>query len=685
MSKYKILFILVFILLLTRVVVLLFFIDKFFLYEELHHGMIAKEVMEGSDLSIFEYPLTNYEHGGSWSAILTIPFFALFGKNRFALLLTPVAFSAAILIILFLFAYKFFNRRVAIITALLYIFSSRIWFTFNLHNGVMHFDNIIFTVAAMYLFYEIIFNSKNNPGYYFFLGLVSGFGTYWVYTYLVTAAAILLLWFLRDKKMFLKKGFYIFLAGFLVGMLPWFYYNLGTHFESIKDVFYYGFLNDKNYLGFNSLKTWLDTIQRFLEVVCFSKMLSLTNYETIFGRVYLVIYWLSFFYILRCYKFSVPKIVSSRESFVLIFPILLLIINAFYGFYVDELSGSTCYSNWRYIVGLFPFVFLTVAIVLDKLFAKVNILKVISIVIFSVFIMSEAIIYSKKINFKDFGNGFNQLGYSYLYLIESFYSKYPDNLYKILDNTTKLSAPERYEVLAQALTINLSGKLYPVDFKEYLKLSLRLDERYRPIFYKILIKGLYYTSDLPLRDLVREVDILSKQVDDKYKPYLYQGIGALMVKRDSYDTAKYKDGAGLIDEKYIVYYYRGLSEPVFMEGLVDYLSRFKNCMGWLDKQYQPAYLEGVGEALAKIGVSYIIEIFSPDGVPDAKIFYDFFNNLESGYKRYVLEGAGKSLSYFYTVNTEKDINQFINNFKEEDKKTIREAMANNLKAGPDDE
>jgi 4-amino-4-deoxy-L-arabinose transferase-like glycosyltransferase len=677
MSKYRILFVLVAILLLTRVGALLFFIDDLFDGEELLHGTIAKEIMEGPDLPLLEYPPTNYGHGGFLSGILTIPFFALFGQNHFALQLTPVAFSAAILIILFLFAYKFFNRRVAIITGLLYLFSSRTWIIFNLHNGGLHFENIIFTVGAMYVFYEIIFNGKDKPVYYFSLGLISGFGTYWIYTFLVTLAAVLLLWFLRDKKMLLRKGFYIFLAGFLIGMFIWLVYNLQTQFKSITDIILDALFVDKNYLGF---KTWLDTIGRFLMVACFSGMFSITGKDTIFGAVYLVIYWLSFLYILRLYKFSLARIISSKESFLLVFPVMLLISAAFYGFYVEELKDSTYFLNYRYIVSLFPFVFLTVAVVLDRLMLKFRILKGISIATLSIPIILGGFVYSKRIDFKNFGSGFNQLGYSYLLLSESFSSKYPHNFYKILDNITRLSAPEKYEVLTLPTTICPEGKIRPVDFKEYLKLSLRLDDKYKPIFYKILIKGLYSTSDLSLKDLVREVNILSKQVDDRYKPYLYQGIGALVAEGNLSDTTGYKDGANFLDEKYVAYYYRGLSESDF-EDIADYIERFKSCMDWLDKQYQPFYLEGVGEHLAKIGVSYMIERVDTDGV----LISNFFKILEPDQKGYILEGMGKSLSYFYSPNTEKDIQGFISTFSEEDKKDIRKAMMNNLKAGPADE
>lgn len=678
MNKYKMLFILLLVLVLTRVVVLLFFTDKFFMFEELHHGMIAKEIMEGPDLPIFDYPLTNYGHGGLWSGVMTIPFFAIFGKNLFALLLTPVLFSVLILTILFLFADKFFNRRVAIITGLLYIFSSRIWFTFNLHNGGLHFENLIFTVSAMYLFYEIIFNGKTKHVNYFALGLISGLGTYWVYTYLVTLAAIMLLWFLRDKKLFLKGTFYIFLTGFLVGMLPWFYYNSGTHFESVRGVFLDGFFADKDYL---SLNTWIRVIWRFLNNMYFPDMLGITKQKDWFGKLYFLFYGLSFLYILRFYKFSFKKIIFSRDSFVLLFPVILLVIVPFYGDQVHATGHDTVpnssYMEWRYIVGLFPFVFLTVAIVLDKLLQRSKVFKIISLGLLSIPVVGGVMICARSVQLKDFGSGFKQPGYSYMFLVDGLRSKYAGNLYKILDDITKLSAPEKYEVISQVFAIDPEGEVKPVDFKEYLKLSLRLDEEHKPIFYKVLIKGLFSGLSLPLKDVVKEVNVLAQQVDERYRPYLYEGVGALATAYDVLDTTKYKDYVILIDKEYVGYYYRGLSEPNYSEGITEHFNRIKSCMTWLDKEYQPLYLEGVGEVLSKMGVGYAV-IKECCNKGDTPKFYNLFNNLDQVYKIDILKGMGKGLSYFYTVSTKKAIDEFIGNFNDNEKKIILKEMVDNL-------
>src|SRR3989338_3349949 len=149
MGKYKVLLIILLVFLLTRIGTLFISIDKVFFPDELHQGMIAKEIMNKGGLSVFDYPNNDYHGGLLVSGLLTIPFFALFGPNLFALKLTPLLFSTLTLLVLFLFAWKFFNRRIALITALLYIFSPNMWITYSLYNSGSHSENILFTILAM--------------------------------------------------------------------------------------------------------------------------------------------------------------------------------------------------------------------------------------------------------------------------------------------------------------------------------------------------------------------------------------------------------------------------------------------------------------------------------------------------------------------------------------------------------
>lgn len=683
MSKHRILFIIVFVFLLTRLLVYFTSIDKLYLGEDLGTGVMAKELMEGPDLPLFDYQYLPYAGGTFVVGLMAVPFFMLFGPYYFALELVPLLFSTAILIVLFLFARKFFNRRVAIIAAILYIFSSSEWGRFNFFLG-FHVETLFFTFLAIYIFYEIIFNNKTGNIYYLSLGFISGLGTYLSYTFLVTLAAISLIWFIHDRRLFLKKGLYIFVIGLLIGLAPWFFYNLGCNFIGVRDIFDQFFAEKK----YSNLLSCSRILLYCLKNLWFPGMLRMGGFgyffSRLYGAIYYLIYCLSLLYILRNGRRSFSDTLYSKYFFMLIFPVLLIVAAVFYSSGIADIMDPAYLASRveeRYLVGLFPFVFLTVAIAIDKLFSKIRIFRTIAISAFSILIVLTGIGYSRTINFKDFGKGFDMLGYSYLYLSETFIGKYPYNLYKILDNMTRLSAPEKYETLTLCLNIDLRGDAHPVNFGEYLKLSERLDERYKPFFYKILIKGLYYNSSLSLKDLIGEVDILSRKVEDKYRPYLYQGVGAIVATRYTDDTARYKDGIPFIDKRYIAYYYKGLNDCIYTDDIPTYIQRCKNTLERLDDEYKPSYMDSMGEVLARFALTTFMGGLSYDNVGLITL-YDFFNNSEIRYRKYLLEGAGRGLSYVYSDsnNSREFVNMFVDKLKEEDRRIITEAMVRNLKS-----
>jgi len=677
MRKNNLFILILGIFLLSRLIILLTCIDSIIFYEERHQGAIVKEIMEGPKLSLLEYPLCPYEGGSVLAAIVTVPLFSLFGQNMFALKLTPLLFSALTLAILFLFAQKYFNRRVAVITGLLFLFPIPIWISNTLCNLGSHGENILFTIIAVFLLYEIIFSHKNHSFYYFCLGFICGLGTYWTYTFLVTLITIFLIWCLHDKKIFFRKGFFVFWLGFLLWMIPWFYYNLASGFNGIEFIF--SRFYKQNYY---SLDTWLETIARFSRNLWFSGMFKLENINhyvhNLLGHIYLLIYWLSFLFIFKSYKYSLKKIILAKESFVFIFPALLIIIATLYK--VDS-KNSAEFINWRYFVGLFPIVFLTIAIAMDRIFLKSRVLKYGSLAFFSVFFITAIVNYSRCVSPRDFGSGFKKPGYAYKFLSYSFVLKYPHNFYKILDNITRVGVPQMYEVLTQIPMLELSDIRYPVDIREYIKLSLRLEDRYRPFFYKLLIRGLYFTSKLNLKELVGQVDNLAVYVDGVYRPYLYEGVGALLVERYPKDTTIHKEAAFYITQKYRPYYYRGLSDQfIYLDAKSnsEYGLWYKINLGWLPEGYKPLYLEGMGEALSKKGICDIVDRLFPDEDYAAPV-YNFIDSLNPEDKIYVLEGIGKNFSYFIRPDNEREINQFINNLKTEaDRRYVRKTLLNNL-------
>lgn len=667
-SKYRMLFLILFVFFVSRVWVMLTSMDTLFDSEDLAMGVLAKEVMKGPALPLFEYQYLPYSGGTLVVGLLAIPFFMLLGPNYFALKLVPFFFSGATLAVLFLFAYKFFGRRAAVITALLYLFSSTAWGGFNFFLG-FHTESLLFTFLAVYLFYEIVFNHKQTLGRYLLFGIIAGFGTYFSYTLLVALAALFLVWFIHNRKLFKEKGYYIFCAGFLIGFVPWLIYNFSYHFRGVTDVASQLF-QGKHYF---SLESWVGNGFNFLRSLWFPELLENEFMSKLpsklYGDIYCGIYWLSFFYIVLKKRKSLKDLVYSREFFILIFPFMLVAAARLYGM-ESEVSSS---AESRYLMGLFPFVFLTVGIGLDAIFEKRRFLKIISAVIFPLVVIAGAIGFLMRVNYAHFGNGFKTLGYSYYYLAETFNFNHQNNFYKILDNITKVSEPERYEVLTLRLSIDLSYPLYPVSERDYLQLQNRLQTKYRPFFHKILIKGLYYNSELDVHGLIDEVKLFSQQVEDIYKPFLYEGVGALMVKRYPDEPARYNDAIGFVDKQYLPYYYRGLSEPIYGDDIPNYIQRCKSALKGMDVAYIPAFLDGMGEVLAKFAVAtFMVGLdYNNKGLME---LYHFFDDIQPPYKKYLFEGAGKALSYFYTSNTDKDIYAFINYFKVKERLMLTKLM-----------
>ncbi len=684
MGKYKILSIILVVFLFTRIAILLTCIGCSFQFEQRHMGMIAKEIIEGLDLPLLEYQHTSYGGGTLLEGIATVPFFLIFGKNLFALKLTPLLFSTATLVVLFLFVYKYFNKRTAVIMSLLFTFASPIWINNTLAGQGSHTENILFTVIALFLFYEIIFNQKKRLVYYFWLGFVSGLGTYWVYTFLVTLAAIFIIWLAHDRKLFLRRGFYVFCIGFLIGMLPWFMYNLSSRFNGIR--IFSGFF-EANYFD---RKVLIDVISRFFRNIQFSTMLNFAGLSrfpySLLGNIYLLMFWSGFFFILRLNKFSIRRILISKESFIIIFPILLIISTSLFRF------GNPCdprdFLSYRYIIGIFPFAYLTIAIVLDSFFLRFRVLKLTFISLFFLFVITAMARYINYINPEDFGSGFRELGYTYTDLSGSFVEKYQNNLYIILDNITRLKPTVRAEVLAQ--TINLAPIIDnppfvpPVNFREYVRLSQRLEEKDKPFFYAILTRTMYLNSKLNLEDLVRDIKVLSLYVGQIYRPYFYEGIGDVMVDlySDNSDAiVKYKKAARLIDKEYLPYYYRGLA---YYPGgpIIEHLRRYRKCIGWIPDEYQPFYLKNTGEVLAQRGIDQIMHMadFNNPDEETGRLLYYFLYTLEPGKKKYVLEGIGEYLTYFFTPSNKKEVYKFISCYlrNPQDRIRVREIMCGSV-------
>ena len=233
-------------LLFTRFYALLNVGVRFYNFEGLYEGWLAKELLDGAGRwYIFNHPYMTSEGGSVTTSYIASLFFRIFGDSFFSLELVPILFSVLMLTGFYLLLKRHFSIYAAIIFSFLFIFPPPVFFRSSLVVASFHFQSILFAIISLFCFFEIFFNENNYKAYiekapnkkinllFISLGIVSGFGIYFDYSIIIMLSTIILFWLLIDKRFYLKKYFFIFLSGFLIGLLPWVIYNCTHNFMGL--------------------------------------------------------------------------------------------------------------------------------------------------------------------------------------------------------------------------------------------------------------------------------------------------------------------------------------------------------------------------------------------------------------------------------------------------------------------
>ncbi|MBU2257730.1 MAG: glycosyltransferase family 39 protein, partial [Candidatus Omnitrophica bacterium] len=208
---------------------------------------MAKDLLDGAGWrSIFNNPYLPGEGGSVVVAYLAALFFFILGDSLFSLVLVSIFFAVLIFTVFFLLLERYFNRYVAIIFSVLYILSPANYYRFSMFTIGSHAESVLFSVLGLLCFFGIFLNKDNYDNYqskfilkkiaalFTFFGFICGFGIYFDYQCLLMVLTLMFFWFLLDKKIFFKAYFYIFLAGLIIGLLPWIIYNITHNFNGIK-------------------------------------------------------------------------------------------------------------------------------------------------------------------------------------------------------------------------------------------------------------------------------------------------------------------------------------------------------------------------------------------------------------------------------------------------------------------
>ena len=332
-------------------------------------GLISKHVIEKDNYSVFDYSHA-FQGWLVLESYFNVPITYFFGMSRITARIVPFIFSLILLIIFFLFLEKNFNKKVAVISSLLYIFSPPSFITSNLFDHIGHFVGIFFSFVMMFFFYQIFFNKKITKTNFILLGIFSGFGA-WVYpTPLIMLLVCFIFWFAFDKKFFLKNYFFIFIISFIIGFLPRIYYNLTLHPQGMNSIryFIYGDV-------FSNLNHFIPAAKRlFIELIPYSlfdseHLILAYGYYIIALLAFITLFYLNRKSILNLLKgliplkkFNIKPKEISKETFILIYPVIFL------GIFSFMTEGLT--SQPYRMIEIHPFIFIIISILAVWLWNK---------------------------------------------------------------------------------------------------------------------------------------------------------------------------------------------------------------------------------------------------------------------------------------------------------------------------
>ena len=302
-----------------------------------------------------------------------VPFFILFGISAFSLNITALAISLSALIIIYNILEKVFNLKVAILTALLFIFAP---YSYNTNSVVVYtynFEVFILSILIIFFLFKLTFDKKNYLQNVIILGFLCGFSFFNNMINLILIANCLLFLIIFNKKFFFSKYIPIFFVFFVLGMSPEIIYNYkfaigntvpnsgvgGISLSNIKEVVLYDIPASFNFGDLGPIKG------------------GILNYT------YYTIFIISFFFVVFDNKDIIKpnlkikvKNRKKKELFFLLYPPLFIFFSLFNLLSVEHIITT---QSHRHILPLYMFIFVIIALFIVKLWFHNK--KIISIIL----------------------------------------------------------------------------------------------------------------------------------------------------------------------------------------------------------------------------------------------------------------------------------------------------------------
>ncbi len=194
--------------------------DVYFYGEELAKGTCAKVILEGPAVPYWKAVYGYHEGGGFVVAHLKALGFALFGESLLVHKLVGLLTASLVLSAGWMLARQAFGARAAAIFAFLYALAPAAFVQFSLLTIGTHFEALFFAAHVLRLALKIAEDGAGSSEDWLWLGLATGFGTYFSLQTLPAALVAFVVLLAGLRRQFLSKGLALGAAAFAVGIAP---------------------------------------------------------------------------------------------------------------------------------------------------------------------------------------------------------------------------------------------------------------------------------------------------------------------------------------------------------------------------------------------------------------------------------------------------------------------------------
>lgn len=347
LRKYSIFFIILAAFIVTRLCIILFFIDTIYNpRDDLYIGFIAQKIYTLRQIPLLDFTMSHREIFQIVPALLSIPFIFIFGNNYLAIKLLCLFLSAMNLIVWFI-VLRSYSHRAAIIFCLIYTFSPVVFTNTTLMIWPAQFFVSLFLGLSLLIFMKLLVSQTKMKQICLFalLGFISGLGSWFYYAYSLLIPIVLfflILYRKQSKILYLKIGLIFFAFFFILGFLPWFFYNLEHSFAGV-------FIHGETVFAID-LKNFMLNVKRIL-ILLLPNLFFYRNPFLKIGSAYFIL-------LVLCFGIILLKLLSHNAREHLIVPkVLRSIVLIYCAMYLFFLCSANICVRGRYLFPLFPIIF----------------------------------------------------------------------------------------------------------------------------------------------------------------------------------------------------------------------------------------------------------------------------------------------------------------------------------------